>query len=193
MAKDRRVLVVSGHPGAGSLTEALAETAAGAARASGAEVRLVRLSALRFDGDLTDGYRTRKDLEPDLVRLADDIAWCSDLLLVHPLWWGSAPARLKGLFDRLFLPGIAFRTVPGRALPDPLWTGRTARVLILSDTPRWYMWLAYRDAWLHVLRRQILGFVGLKVRQIRMVGPVRDATPARIAAWHDAARALARG
>ena len=103
----------------------------------------------------------------------------------------SALAKLKGLFDRLFLPGIAFAYEGDGHFPKKLFEGRTARVLITADTPPWYLWLGYRNGWLNVLRRQILDFVGLKVTRLKVVGPIRDATPARIEQFLATARALA--
>ncbi len=186
-----RVLVLDGHPDGSSLCSALAVAAAEAARARGAEVRLVSLSAMQFDPNLANGYKSRMPHEPDLEAVLADIRWCDTFILVHPLWWGAAPAKLKGLFDRLFLPGIAFAYEGDGHFPKKLFEGRTARVLITADTPPWYLWLGYRNGWLNVLRRQILDFVGLKVTQMKVVGTIRDATPARIEQFFAVARRLA--
>lgn len=186
-----RVLVLDGHPDASSLNAALASAAAEAARARGAEVRLMHLSAMTFDPDLAHGYKEPMALEPDLQAFLDNIQWCDTFILVHPLWWGAAPAKLKGVFDRAFLPGIAFAYEGDGHFPKKLFEGRTARVLITADTPPWYLWWGYRNAWLHVLRRQILNFVGLKVTHMKVVGTIRDATPAGIAGFFAAARKLA--
>lgn len=187
-----RVLVLDGHPDGSSLVSALAEAAAAAAREAGAEVRLLKLSAMSFDPNLAHGYRSRMDHEPDLQGFLDDIRWCDTFILLHPLWWGAAPAKLKGLFDRVFLPGIAFAYEGDGHFPKKLFEGRTARVLITADTPPWYLWLGYRNGWLNVLKRQILDFVGLKVTHMKVVGTIRDATPARIESFFAVARKLAR-
>lgn len=186
-----RVLVLDGHPDGTSLVSALAEAAADSARARGAEVRLVKLSAMAFDPNLAHGYKSRMEHEPDLQALLADIRWCETFILVHPLWWGAAPAKLKGVFDRLFLPGIAFAYEGDGHFPRKLFEGRTARVLITADTPPWYLWLGYRNGWPNVLRRQILHFVGLKVTKLKVVGTIRDASPARITQFLDVARTLA--
>jgi putative NADPH-quinone reductase len=190
-ANSTRVLVLDGHPDGTSLVSALADAAAAAAQARGAEVRLVRLSAMQFDPNLAHGYKARMEHEPDLQALLADLRWCDTLILVHPLWWGAAPAKLKGVFDRLFLPGIAFAYEGDGHFPKKLFEGRTARVLITADTPPWYLWLGYRNGWLNVLKRQILDFVGFKVTQMKVVGTIRDATPARIEQFMAAARKLA--
>ena len=186
-----RVLVLDGHPDAASLNTALATAAAEAARARGAEVRLMHLSAMNFDPNLAHGYKQRMDHEPDLQTFLDAIRWCDTFILIHPLWWGAAPAKLKGLIDRAFLPGIAFAYEGDGHFPKKLFEGRTARVLITADTPPWYLWWGYRNAWLHVLRRQILDFVGLKVTHMKVVGTIRDATPAGIEGFFATARKLA--
>ena len=185
-----RVFVLCGHPDEGSLCGALADEAAQAARARGAEVRQMQLCAMAFDPNLAGGYKTRQDHEPDILAFLDAIRWCDTVILVHPLWWGAAPAKLKGLIDRAFLPGIAFAYEGEGHFPKKLFEGRTARVLITADTPPWYLWLGYRNGWLNVLRRQILDFVGLKVTHMKVVGTIRDATPDRIAGFKAAARKL---
>ena len=186
-----RVLVLDGHPDGTSLCSALAKAAATAAQARGADVKLIPLSAMNFDPNLAHGYNSRMDHEPDIVAFLDAVRWCDTFILVHPLWWGAAPAKLKGLFDRAFLPGIAFAYEGDGHFPKKLLEGRTARVLITADTPPWYLRFGYRNGWLNVLRRQILDFVGLKVTQMKVVGTIRDATPARIAQFMDVARKLA--
>ena len=186
-----RVLVLDGHPDGASLCSALAAAAAQTAQARGAEVRLLRLSDMAFDPNLAHGYKQRMEHEPDLVAFLDAVRWCETLILVHPLWWGAAPAKLKGLIDRVFLPGIAFAYEGDGHFPKKLFEGRTARVLITTDTPPWYLWLGYRNGWPNVLRRQILDFVGLKVTQLKVVGTIRDATPERIEGFFAVARKLA--
>jgi putative NADPH-quinone reductase len=184
------VLVLDGHPSAKSLCGSLALIAAEAAAARGAAVKTVHLSALTFDPNLVGGYATRQELEPDLLALLEMLRWCDTLILVHPMWWGAAPAKLKGLFDRLFLPGIAFAYEGGGHFPKKLLEGRTSRVLITTDTPGWYLLFGYRNGWLNVLRRQILDFVGLKVTRMKTVGPIRDATPEMFEGFKAAARKL---
>jgi NAD(P)H dehydrogenase (quinone) len=186
----RRIFVLNGNPSRASLCGALAETVAKAGRDAGADVRIVHLQDLSFDPDLTDGYRARKTLEPDLEAFLRDLEWCSQFVLVHPLWWGGAPAKLKGLFDRTFLPGIAFRYVEGKPMPEKLLKGREARVLITSDTPAWFLRFVYRSGWPNQLRRQILEFVGFKLTRLSFAGPVRGAKPGAADGWFAKARTL---
>jgi hypothetical protein len=96
--------------------------------------------------------------------------------------WGGFPAKLKGWIDRVLLPGRTFTTEETTpiGLPAPLLKGRTARVLITSDTPRSFMWLAYGDAIMRQLRGQILGFVGFKPVRITFFAPASDPKPGAV-------------
>ena len=96
----RQVLVVLGHPCSDSLCAGLATAYADAARAAGAQVRVLRLGSLVFDPLLHAGYRQVQTLEPDLVAAQQDILWAQHLVWVYPIWWGAMPALLKGFIDR---------------------------------------------------------------------------------------------
>ena len=113
------------------------------------------------------GYRNAKSLEPSLEQVLTDLKWCEHVVLTTPMWWGGLPAKLKGLLDRTLLPGEAFDPRKMRyGLPEPLLRGRSARVVITSDTPGWWMRLAYKNALLWQLRRQVLGYVGIRPTRI---------------------------
>jgi len=163
--KQKRIFVLNGHPAQKSLNRTLAETYAAAARKAGHDVRIAHLYDLTFDPDYGfGGYENYKPLENSLELVMDDINWCEHLVLTTPMWWGSVPAKLKGLFDRAFLPGRAYnsRETTWMGLPKPLLSGRTGRVLMTSDTPGWFMRFAYKSAMIRQLRDQVLGFVGIK-------------------------------
>ena len=176
----KRIFVLDGHPAASSLTRSLAESYANAARDAGHQVRLTHLHDLEFDPDYGfGGYVNQKPLEPGLEQVLQDIEWAEHVVMATPVWWGGFPAKLKGLIDRAFLPGRTFDTRKTTAigLPAPLLTGRTGRVLMLSDTPNWVFRLFYRNALMVQLRGQVLGFVGirpLKITQFAGASHPRD-------------------
>ena len=180
-AQPSRLLVLNGNPASDTLCGAMAERIAAVARERGQTVRLVHLEDLDFDANLKSGYRARMDWEQDLATLADSLTWCDRLVIVHPLWWGSAPGKLKGLFDRVLMPGFGFQYVDGKALPKPLLAGRKARVVITSDTPTFFLKWFYGNGWVKVLRRQILGFCGFKDLKVKYFSPVRGAKPEALA------------
>jgi putative NADPH-quinone reductase len=42
---------------------------------------------------------------------------CQGLVLVFPTWWFGMPAILKGWFDRVWIPGVAFALADGQTRP----------------------------------------------------------------------------
>jgi NAD(P)H dehydrogenase (quinone) len=178
-----RVFILNGHPGPSSITRQATHRYAAAARAAGHEVRISQLRELTFDVDRgVAGYENAKPLEPILEEALADLEWCSHFVLAFPLWWGGFPAKLKGWIDRVLVPGRAFTTEKTTALglPAPLLTARTARVIITSDTPRSFMWLAYGDAIIRQLKGQVLGFVGFKPVKITFFAPASDPKPGAV-------------
>ncbi|MBL4788648.1 MAG: NAD(P)H-dependent oxidoreductase [Kordiimonadaceae bacterium] len=175
----KKVMILDGHPKSGSFSGALTEAARESAEAAGHTVQLVRLSDMTFDPDLAAGYAERQELEPDLKAFQKSLLWCDHFIIAHPLWWGAAPAKLKGLFDRALLPGFAFENVGGKALPIPLLKGRTAHVMITSDTPGWYLRWVYGAGWLKIFKRQILDFCGFSKVRFNTFGPFENSSAAQ--------------
>ena len=169
----RKIFVLDGHPDNGSFCGALARTAAEAAETAGQDVRFIRLSDLTFEPNLEKGYKEGQALEPDLDQVQRALAWCDHLIVVHPLWWSAAPAKLKGLFDRVLLPGFAYKFMEGKALPEQLLAGRSAHVLITSDTPSWYLRWVYGAGWLRIIKKQILEFCGFRNVRFNTLGPIK--------------------
>ena len=115
--------MVFAHPCADSFAAACARRAADALRDAGHEVDVLDLEALDFRAEMTaDEYLTYSRGEPptdpmvlahgELVRNAEA------LVVVYPTWWSSLPAILKGWFDRVLVPGVAFELdASGRIRP----------------------------------------------------------------------------
>ncbi len=182
----RKIIVVNGHPGAASLSKSLCGAYGVAAEAAGHEVRYHDVSNMRFDMDYgAGGYENPKPLEPDLDSFLNDLEWCDHVVMAAPLWWGAIPAKLKGLFDRVLLPGRAFdtRNTNFVGLPAPLLTGKTARVMLTSDTPALLLRLFYGNAVKKFLARQIFGFVGIKPARFTSFAPATKAGPDKAKLW----------
>lgn len=186
----QRILVILGHPSAGSLCAGLAQSYIDGARAAGAEARLLALGQLAFDPRLHAGYQSEQALEPDLRAAQAQIAWAEHLVWVYPTWWGAMPALLKGFIDRVFLPGFAFQYRQGSSLWDRLLAGRSAELLVTMDSPPWYYrWVQHMPGH-HQMKKAILEFSGIRPVRVHGFGPVRGADSARRARWLDRARAL---
>ncbi|MFC8681155.1 NAD(P)H-dependent oxidoreductase [Microbacterium ureisolvens] len=185
-----RILVVIGTPLGGSLNHALARAYAEAARAGGAEVRVIDLAA-----DPVPGHPSRRDevrlprtesdapLTPEVAASCADVDWADHLAFFFPQWWGSYPAVLKAWIDRVFVSGFAFRYRPTGRLWDRLLTGRSARIVMTMDSPAfWNAWV-YRDAPIRSLRRATLEYCGIRVRGVTRLAEVRHRSEADRERW----------
>lgn len=180
----KRIVMLEGHPAPVSLSKGLAEAYARGAEKAGHELRWHRLSQMRFDPDLgVSHFRDAPPLEPDLQAFWDDLLWCEHLVIVHPMWWGGWPAKLKGLIDRTFLHGKAFQYRKTNPFPQALLSGRTSRILMTSDTPAFALRFLYGFGLKAQVKRQILDFCGLKLRGLSGFSPVRGSSEARRAKW----------
>ena len=188
----KRILIILGHPSGDSFCAALADAYAATARSAGHAVRELRLGQLDFDQNLHEGYRQVQPLEADLLAAQEAISWAEHLVFAYPIWWGGAPALLKGFVDRAFLPGFAFKYRPGKAFPEQLLRGRTAQLLVTMDTPPWYFRWVYRMPGIHQLRRTTLEFCGVKPVRVASFGPILGSTAPQRARWLAQASTLAR-
>lgn len=189
----KRIYILNGHPGETSLSKLFCEDYAQAATKAGHEIRISHLNDLDFDPDFGSGdYKKQKPLEPDLKGVMNHLEWSEHVVLLTPMWWGGVPAKLKGLFDRVLLPGTAFDTREKTPLgmPKPLLTGRTARLIMTSDTPNWFFRLVYRNALIRQLRAQIFGFVGIAPLRVTHFSEASAPKPATVEAWSSKVNSL---
>tara|TARA_R110002124_G_scaffold70861_10_gene189834 strand:- start:2868 stop:3521 length:654 start_codon:yes stop_codon:yes gene_type:complete len=189
----KRIFILNGHPAETSLNRALAEAYAAAARTAGHDVRLTHLRDMDFDPDYGfNGYAYSKPLEPDLETLLADIEWAQHVVITTPMWWGGLPAKLKGMFDRALLPGRSFDTRNPKitGMPRPMLLGRTARLVITSDTPRWFLSLSFHGAMIRQLRDHILKFVGITPTRVSYFGGASHPKTGRTDTWLNTVRGL---
>lgn len=190
----RELLILLGHPrGEDSLCGALAAAYAEGARAAGWRTRLIDVSRLDFDADVRLPSPRAQALEPDLELARDAIATARHIVFVYPNWWGTMPARLKGLLDRVLVPGWAFRESTGGTGFEGLLGGRTAEIITTMDTPDLvYRWL-YHAPGQRAMAQATLGFCGIEVIRATRFGMVKDSTEAERGQWVESARGLGAG
>lgn len=184
------ILVIQGHPDEESYNVALGRAYIEGALAAGATVEELVIAKLNFDPNLRFGYRKRMELEPCLLEAQRLIRWADHLVIVHPVWWGSVPALLKGFLDRMLLPGFAFKKREGSLFWDKYLSGRSARIICTADQPGWFYRLRYRHPSHHALKALTLEFFGIKPVKTTFIGPVRLSEDAFRASWLEKVRNL---
>lgn len=192
----KKIVVLVGHPDTSStLTSELGLLYATAARAGGHEVREFHLGRMRFDPILHKGYRVRQELEPDLKKFQEAVTWCDHLVIIYPNWWCTMPALLKGMFDRMWLPGFAFGFYKeGWRQHLHLWKKmmgkKTARVFVLSGTHPFFIWLLFGD-YTNEIKNGILWFAGFHSKVLHF-GPSDLAPEWKKNEWRRTAARLGR-
>lgn len=177
----KKIFILVGHPDRESFNRELANSYADGAREAGCEVRVKSLSDLSFDPILHRGYREIQELEPDLKAVQEDIRWCEHFVIIYPSWWSTMPALLKGFFDRVWLPGFAFKFRPNGLWWDGLLKGRTARVFVTSDAPPFFTRIIFGDT-TNEIRKGILWFGGLSV-SVKKIGPLKRISEEKKQKW----------
>ncbi|MDY0884882.1 NAD(P)H-dependent oxidoreductase [Dongia soli] len=145
-----KCLVVVAHPLPDSLCASLAAHVVADLRQSGHEVTIEDLYQESFEPALTWGerqsyylpaYKPGGDVSAPMSRLLS----ADMLVLVFPTWWFGFPAILKGWFDRVWAPGVAFDHTETREAITPRLTGLKYTVAVTTlGSPQWVDLLVLR-------------------------------------------------
>jgi putative NADPH-quinone reductase len=156
-----RVHVIHAHPVETSFNRALFDAAVTALETAGHEVDALDLYAEDFDACLSRDERvnyleTPANISPQIAPYVERLRAAEALVFVHPVWNYGYPAILKGYFDRVWLPDVAFHIADGKFLPAltnirkvafvTTYGGNRLRTMLAGDPPRL---LARRWAWTH--------------------------------------------
>lgn len=178
-----RILIVNGNPKTKSFCAAIAKQFEQSASNQGHELKRLDLSTTQFDPNLSGGYDADADIDHSIEQFQQELRWAEHLVLISPVWWGSMPAKLKGLIDRSFLPGFAFKYEAGQTFQDKLLNGKTAELIFTLDTPVWwYKWWQGNPIYKE-LKHAILEFSGIKVNRARYFGPIIKSDESQRKAW----------
>lgn len=145
-----RALVLFAQPCPESFAAAQHSVVVDALTARGWEVDDCDLYAEGFDPVMSaEGRRLYHDVTRNIEPVRDYVERllaAQALILVHPVWNYGMPAIMKGFFDRVFLPGVAFRLEDGILRPNlthlthlacvTSYGGSRFRTFLAGDPPR---------------------------------------------------------
>lgn len=156
-----RIQAVLAHPLPDSFAAAVHRTAVTSLRTAGHQVTETDLYDEGFEPALTAAER-RAYLDPAydtaaVQPLVDRLRASEGLVLTFPHWWFDTPAILKGWFDRVWAPGVAFRHDKDGGRIEPLLTG-LLRVAVLTSfgSPWWLAELYMRNPARRILKSGLL-------------------------------------
>ena len=123
-------------------------------------------------------------MEPDLIMVQEAIKWAEHIVFVYPMWWSAMPAILKGMFDRMFLPGFAYHFNHNGMGWTKLLKGRSAEVFISMDSWPMVQRFLFGDS-TNEISRAILGFAGVHPVKVKKIGPVKTMSEDKKNYWRD--------
>lgn len=156
-----KCLVVIAHPDTGSLCHRLAQSAIAALLAGGHEVVVEDLYLAGFSPVLTANERQSyygPRFDSAAPAQIERLLAAEALVLVFPTWWFSFPAMLKGWFDRVWVPGVAYDHATDLGPIEPrLHHLRRALAITSLGAPWWVDRLILRQPVRRVLASALLG------------------------------------
>lgn len=155
-------LIVKTHPLSDSLSASLAQHAIDLLQRAGHAVDTEDLYANKFDSSMSESERrsyyggpySGQHVAPQIERLLQADA----IVLVFPTWWFGFPAILKGWFDRVWAPGVAYDHADEYGRIKPRLTRLRHMLAVTSlGSPWWVDRLVLRQPIKRVLKTAIVG------------------------------------
>jgi putative NADPH-quinone reductase len=155
-------LIVIAHPSQESLSRTIAAKVIETLRAAGHEVVVEDVYASGFAPALLPEERESyygRQYHGDAVREEiGRLRAAEGLVLCFPTWWFGFPAILKGWFDRVWAPGVAYDHADDLGPIKPRLNGLRKVLAVTSlGAPWWVDRIVMRQPVKRVLRHAILG------------------------------------
>ena len=185
-----RIAIIVGHARKDTFCEALGEAYRRGAEAAGHKATLFVMSKMMFDPILHEGFTKIQTLEPDLQAAHDVIMQANHLVFIFPLWLGTLPAIFKGFLERVLQPDLVEPSKKGKF--TKILNGKSAHIIMTMGMPgfiyRWY----FGAFALRMLKRSILGFVGVSPIRTTIHGMIEAVSQKKRQSWLADAEAMGR-
>ena len=155
-------LIVTTHPLNDSLCKALSKHVIKKIEEKGFEIEVEDLYAKNFEPALTiaerESYYSDDFNQSELSEQIKRLKKAETLILLFPTWWFSFPAMLKGWFDRVWCPGVAYNHASDLGAIKPL-LDNLENVLVITTlgSPWWVDKLIMRQPVKKVIKTALLG------------------------------------
>jgi NAD(P)H dehydrogenase (quinone) len=136
-----RILVIYAHPVETSYNAALHVEVLDNLRSAGHEVDDCDLYLEDFNPVLSRaerlGYHEVPSNRVPVQRYVDRLLWAEALVFCFPTWCFGMPAMLKGFFDRVLMPGVAFDISDPHNVKPALTHIKRISAVVTYGRPRW--------------------------------------------------------
>ncbi|MBS1266165.1 MAG: FMN-dependent NADH-azoreductase [Candidatus Woesearchaeota archaeon] len=152
------MLVIYAHPGSDGFCSAILDELR-----KKADFELIDLYNIEYDPVLKkkEHYTSGNDNVSDQNKKFQELLLKhKKIIIVYPIWWNSPPAILKGFFDRVLIPGFAFK-FKGK-VPVGLLNAKAA--VIISHGSPWIAAKLIGRRGAKIVTKDILKMCGIKSR-----------------------------
>lgn len=130
----RQLLIINADIDKTPTTATLINAYKEGAQAAEAVVKEIAIADLKFNPN-KQFTLSNNEPEPDLVQAVNAIKWASHVVIFCPVYKDSINSKIKGFFDRVFMPDQVF--ISG---PSVNFNGRSGRVVSILDEAAWQDW-----------------------------------------------------
>jgi NAD(P)H dehydrogenase (quinone) len=191
-----RTLVVVAHPDGRSFNHSLAQAVHDVFQECGFNSTLRDLHAENFNPVLTETEVRGGSVSDPILRMHMDLLTQTDVLaVIHPNYWGTPPAIMKGWMDRIFAHGAAYAFEKGADqgdAPKGLLKARAALILNTSNTSEERERHIFGDPLERIWRDCLLEYCGIMHVRRHVFRIVATSTAAERARWIQQAKEFAR-
>lgn len=180
----KKILLLVANPVRSSFSYACGDAYHNVAEQQGAVIRRFNISEMQFDPVLHNGYEEIQALEPDLITFQNVVTWADHLVFIYPNWWNTMPAKMKGIFDRSFLPKFAF-SFNEKGVFVPLLTGKSARVINIVGSAHPFLLWCRIGSYTNELSKGVLRVCGVSPVLTNSFGPTRGSSDEKRKKWLD--------
>ncbi|QJD96550.1 hypothetical protein HH214_12015 [Mucilaginibacter robiniae] len=149
----KQVVIINADNNKGEITQTLIDIYRKGAESAQAIVKEIVIANLKFNPNQQLPDRIA-DIEPDLADAVKKLKWASHIVVFCPVFKQSINFKIKGFFDRVFLPHRVF--VSGKDNFDSDFYGRSARIISILDEEAWKDWRTTQKATYLSIKRSVL-------------------------------------
>lgn len=165
-----KTLIITAHPSQNGHTHIIANTYKTEREKLGHSVEILDLYAIENFLPYLSFQNIRTDFPKSnlIEEMKEKVKRADEIVFIHPIWWGTMPAIMKNFIDVIIQSGFAYNfSKEGQVIPH--FTDKTAKVFATCGGSTWIYsipFFPFKLLW----NKYILGFVGIKVREIKICG-----------------------
>jgi putative NADPH-quinone reductase len=160
-----QLLIINADIDKSETTAALISAYKNGAIASEMMIKDLAIADMKFNPNKQFSVHTTEN-EPDLQSAISTLKWASHIAIFCPVYKDSINTKIKGFFDRIFMPDQVF-IGNGRSTLNN-FGGKSARIISILDEPAWADWQANMHPTYLAIKKNLL--------EKRQITPVHTST-----------------